>query len=290
MNAPVISVLTTVYNREKYIAACIESVLSSTFTDWEMIIVDDCSTDNSVAIARDYEKKDTRIKVFVNDSNLGDYPNRNRAASYAIGKYIKYLDADDLIYPHGLELMVASMDRFPEAALGISQEVAEDFDPYPFLLSPYQTFKREFLARGILGLGPTGTIIRKDKFDHLGGFTGTRYIGDVEMWHQLAMYYPILKIYPGLVFWRRHDDQEIDKGINNYFYLENGFKHKLKVLKDPDNPLSPEEKMKSVKRIEKRFSKDIVLLGFKKMKFGTVQKILKSCGYNWFMVFLKLLR
>ena len=49
-----------------------------------------------------YEKKDARIKVYVNQTNLGDYPNRNKAASYAKGKYIKYLDADDLIYPHGL--------------------------------------------------------------------------------------------------------------------------------------------------------------------------------------------
>ena len=126
MNSTKVSILTTVYNREKYLAACIDSVLASGYQNWELIIVDDVSTDNSVSIARAYEKKDVRIKVYVNDKNLGDYPNRNKAASYAKGKYLKYLDADDLIYPRGLEVMVHTMEQFPEAALGISQKVVED--------------------------------------------------------------------------------------------------------------------------------------------------------------------
>ena len=132
MSKPTVSILTTVYNRDKYLAACIDSVLASSYQNWELIIVDDVSTDTSVAIAKSYEKKDARIKVYVNDKNLGDYPNRNKAASYAKGKYIKYLDADDVIYPHGLEVMVHTMEQFPKAALGISQKVVEDVKPYPF--------------------------------------------------------------------------------------------------------------------------------------------------------------
>ena len=132
MNNVVVSILTTCFNREKYLTACIDSVLASTHQNWELIIVDDVSTDTSVAIAKSYEKKDPRIKVYVNEKNLGDYPNRNKAASYAKGKYLKYLDADDIIYPHGLEVMVHTMEQFPEAGLGISQKVVEDVKPYPF--------------------------------------------------------------------------------------------------------------------------------------------------------------
>ena len=83
MKTPQVSILTTVYNRDKYLAACIDSVLASTYQDWELIIVDDVSTDTSVAIAQRYEQKHARIKVYVNQTNLGDYPNRNKAASYA---------------------------------------------------------------------------------------------------------------------------------------------------------------------------------------------------------------
>ena len=167
--------------------ACIDSVLASSYQDWELIIVDDVSTDTSLAIAKSYEKKDARIKVYVNQTNLGDYPNRNKAASYAKGTYLKYLDADDLIYPHGLEIMVHTMEQFPEAGLGISQKVVEDVKPYPFVMQPKETFTREFLMRGVLGLGPTGTIIRRDVFEKLGGFTGTRYIGDTELWYKIAL-------------------------------------------------------------------------------------------------------
>ena len=193
MTTPSVSILTTVYNREKYIAACIDSVLASSYQNWELIIVDDVSTDTSLAIAKSYEKKDARIKVYVNAQNLGDYPNRNKAASYAKGTYLKYLDADDVIYPRGLDVMVHTMEQFPEAALGISQKVVEDVKPYPFLMDPKETFTREFLKRGVLGLGPTGTIIRRDVFEKLGGFTGTRYIGDTEMWYKIALHILWLK-------------------------------------------------------------------------------------------------
>jgi len=66
MTQPIVSILTTVYNREKYIAACIESVLASSFQDWEMIIVDDQSQDHFVAVARTYAAKDPRIKLYGN--------------------------------------------------------------------------------------------------------------------------------------------------------------------------------------------------------------------------------
>ena len=85
---PLVSVLMTSYNRENYIAEAIESVLASTYKNFELIIVDDRSKDRTVEIARSYESKDDRVKVYINEKNLGDYPNRNKAASYAKGFYI----------------------------------------------------------------------------------------------------------------------------------------------------------------------------------------------------------
>lgn len=278
---PLISILITVYNCENYIADCIESVLASTFKEWEMIVVDDCSTDNSVAIAREFEKQDPRIKVNVNEKNLGDYPNRNKAASYAIGKYLKYLDADDMIYPHGLEIFVKTMEQFPEAALGISQEVAEDARPYPFLMDPHETFCREFLKRGVLGVGPTGTIIRREVFKELGGYTGTRFIGDREMWLKLAAKYPVAKIVPGLIYWRRHEGQEYDLGQKSNFYLENNYFLNIKTLSDPDCPLSNEEKISATERIKKRFLHDTIRLMLKRGKFSEGRKLLIKSGLSF---------
>ncbi|MDB3934518.1 glycosyltransferase [Flavobacteriaceae bacterium] len=278
-----VSILTTVYNREKYIAACIDSVLASSFQDWELIIVDDVSTDTSLAIAKSYEKKDARIKVYVNQTNLGDYPNRNKAASYAKGKYLKYLDADDVIYPHGLEIMVLTMEQFPEAALGISQKVVEDVKPYPFIMQPKETFKREFLMRGVLGLGPTGTIIRRDAFETLGGFTGTRYIGDTELWYKIALTYPVVKMEDNLIFWRQHDDQEITKGQDSFFYLENAFKLKFNTLQKKELPLEALERQMALKKLTHRFSRDIARL-ILKGHIVLANTIRKSCGISWIKI------
>ena len=279
-----VSILTTVYNRDKYLAACIDSVLACSYQDWELIIVDDVSTDTSVAIAKSYEQKDARIKVYVNDKNLGDYPNRNKAASYAKGTYLKYLDADDLIYPQGLEVMVHTMEQFPEAALGISQKVAEDVKPYPFVMQPKETFKREFLMRGVLGLGPTGTIIRRDVFEKLGGFTGTRYIGDTEMWYKIALAYPVVKMQEELVFWRQHDDQEITKGQDSFFYLENAFKLKLNTLQKKELPLEAPERQMALKKLTHRFSRNIARL-ILKGHIVLANTIRKSCGISWMNFF-----
>src|SRR6266404_3983608 len=118
MPPPTVSVLTTAYNREKYIAQAIESVLASSFKDFELIIVDDCSKDHTVEIARRYTG-DSRVQIHVNERNLGQFQNRNHAASLARGKYLKYLDSDDFIYPHGVAVMVDAMERFPDAALAL---------------------------------------------------------------------------------------------------------------------------------------------------------------------------
>jgi glycosyltransferase involved in cell wall biosynthesis len=72
VSTPLVSVLMTSYNREKYIGEAIESVLESTYNNFELIIVDDCSTDNTVKIAKSFAEKDARVKVFCNDKNPGD--------------------------------------------------------------------------------------------------------------------------------------------------------------------------------------------------------------------------
>src|SRR5690606_24676081 len=212
---PLVSVLMTVYNRQKYIAKAIESVLESTYQHWELIIVDDCSTDNSVEIARSYEAKDNRISVFVNDTNLGDYPNRNQAASYAKGKYLKYVDADDLIYPHGLELLIFYMEQFPEAGYGLCSLSQDKLHIYPLQLSAYEAYKRHYFEQQLFHKAPLSAIINREIFIKEGGFTGKRMLGDFEMWHVLSQKYPVVLMPQGIVWYREHDEQEMSDHRSN---------------------------------------------------------------------------
>ncbi len=106
-----ISIITPNFNCEKYISQTIESVLAQTYANWEMIIVDDCSTDNSYQIALDYAAKDNRIKVIKNDKNSGAAISRNNALDIAKGDYIAFLDSDDLWEKDKLERQLKFMQE-----------------------------------------------------------------------------------------------------------------------------------------------------------------------------------
>ncbi len=272
INQPLISVLMTAYNREKYIAEAIESVLTSTNKNFELIIVDDCSLDRTVEIANSYAKKDSRVHVHVNDSNLGDYNNRNMAASHAKGKYLKYLDSDDLLYPHGLEVFVNSMEQYPEAALGLSSRAIQQTNPFPILFSPEESYRNHFFKNGFLDCGPTGVIIRTDIFNLLGGFSGKRMIGDFELWLKISAQFPVIVVAPSLVFWRIHDGQEFFAGVENGVYLEMNLPVIESALSSAHCKLEDAEKTKIISYY-RRVSAWGLLRLIKKGKYGNAKQI-----------------
>lgn len=106
-----VSIITPMYNAKRYIAQTIQSVLAQTYPDWEMIIVDDCSTDDSPAIVQEFARADQRIRYFRQPENGGIACARNTAIGFATGKYIAFLDSDDLWKPEKLERQLAFMRR-----------------------------------------------------------------------------------------------------------------------------------------------------------------------------------
>ena len=101
---PEISVIVPVFNVELYISKCVDSILSQTFTDFELILIDDGSQDRSGIICDHYAKKDNRITV-VHQSNTGQATARNRAVKQSRGQYICFVDSDDVIHPKMLEML-----------------------------------------------------------------------------------------------------------------------------------------------------------------------------------------
>jgi len=102
---PIISIIIPVYNVEKYIHRCMESILSQTFSDFECILVDDCSTDTSGQLCDDYIKKDNRIKVIHNSQNKGSSQTRKVGFEESKGEFILFLDSDDWIEPDMVSLL-----------------------------------------------------------------------------------------------------------------------------------------------------------------------------------------
>jgi glycosyltransferase involved in cell wall biosynthesis len=104
-----VSIITPLYNAEKYIAETISSVQNQTYFNWELIIVDDSSTDTSVEIAEAFSKKDARIKLVKSEVNSGAAVCRNRATEMANGQFIAFLDSDDLWHPEKLQKQLSFM-------------------------------------------------------------------------------------------------------------------------------------------------------------------------------------
>ena len=286
-NQPLVSVLMTAYNREKYIAQAIESVIASTYKNWELIIVDDCSKDKSVEISKTYESRDNRIKVYINEKNLGDYPNRNQAASYAKGKYLKYIDADDMIYPHGLEQLVFYMEQFPEAGYGLCS-LSQDKDKiFPFILSPNQAYKRHYLKnQWIFHKAPLSAIIKKKVFDKVGGFSGKQHLGDFELWNILSQKFNVVLMPQGTVWYRSHNDQQnrdnkTKPAVNfKYIVLE------YKILKSNDCPLSEKEKIISQKKCLRKQAR-YILRFLKSHGIKTALKLQKKSNLSKLQVITK---
>ena len=255
-----ISILMTTYNREKYVEAAIQSVLNSTFTDFELIVTDDGSTDDTVRIVEEMARHDARIKLHLNAENLGDYPNRNQAASHATGKYLKFVDADDLIYPWGLQILWDCMEQFPEARWGLCSLAQNRDRPFPFQLNPAEAYRYHYLGPGLFHKAPLSSIIRRDLFEEVGGFKSERMVGDHEMWHRLALHADVVLMNHGVVWYRAHDGQESNV-INEYKQAYEAIRDAY--LNHPDCPLNAEE-LTAIRQKRKRASRKADLLRFAK--------------------------
>ncbi len=104
-----VTIITPLHNGELYVAETIESVLSQTYQKWEMLIVDDCSSDRGRDIVKDYILRDSRIRLITNEVNLGPAITRNKAIEVASGQYIAFLDSDDLWTDNKLEIQTTFM-------------------------------------------------------------------------------------------------------------------------------------------------------------------------------------
>lgn len=269
---PLVSVLIATYNREKYIAQSIESVLASTYRNFELIIVDDRSRDKTLEIARRYAETDARVKVYLNEKNLGDYPNRNKTASYANGVYLKYVDDDDYIYPWGLELLVRMMEQFPDCGWGLCSLEQYVQKPFPFSLSPREAYEYHYEGPGLFHKAPLSAIIRRDVFIASGGFVEMRMVGDFEMWHKLALKHKVVLMPHGIVWSREHPEQE-GRGVNRFMHIYEQII--VDYLTRPDCPLDRTTADKVLGRRKTRLAK-ILIKDVVKLNSGQLKSDWKS--------------
>ena len=168
---PLVSVVTPVYNGERYLAECIESVLAQTYERWEYLIVDNCSTDRTPYIIREYAENDDRIRLHTNEEFLEIIANWNHALRLISkdSKYCKVIHADDLLFPECLERMVEVAEANPSVGLVSSYRLfgrLVDLDgavPYRVNLVGGRAICRSTMLGGAYVFGsPSSLLMRAD--------------------------------------------------------------------------------------------------------------------------------
>lgn len=174
MTHPTVSIIMPLYNAERFVEQSIRSVISQTYKDWELIVVDDCSTDSSVAIVEHLVEEDKRIKLFHTDRPSGSPTTpRNIAIQNAKGRYIAFLDSDDMWLPKKLEEQLPLFeDDDTKVVFSYYKKMDEDGNVRSGVVtSPDKADYRCLLNGNVIG-NLTGIYdtkkVGKQQFDHIG--------------------------------------------------------------------------------------------------------------------------
>jgi glycosyltransferase involved in cell wall biosynthesis len=230
---PKLSVCMPTYNYARYLPEAIQSVLMQTFTDLELIIIDDCSRDNSAAIIADYARQDRRIVALINDRNIGMVANWNRALATARGEYIKFLFGDDALADRtALEKMVAVL--VSDDGLSLVAAARRVVDERSRIVKVLSTYPGGASRRGadIIGdciveqqnrIGEPSAVLFRKKHAERGFDPRYRQIVDLEMWFHILEQGNFAYISEPLVSFRTHAEQQTRRNTLNPALLDEPF-------------------------------------------------------------------
>jgi glycosyltransferase involved in cell wall biosynthesis len=238
-SSPAATIAMVTYNSARFLREAIDSVLAQDFTDFELLICDDGSRDATWEIIQSYD--DPRIRAVRNEVNVGEYRNRNRALALARGRYLMYLDGDDVLYPHGLAIMVRTMEQFPRAGFATGVPPCEKFI-YPVELTPHDFCACAYFGPPVIGNDFTQLFFRTSTLRELGGFDVRYRTGDTHIQYSLGMRTPCVLFGGGLAWWRRRSGQASEQLVRSGLGLAEMWRYCHELLDDRACPLDAAEK------------------------------------------------
>jgi glycosyltransferase involved in cell wall biosynthesis len=221
---PAISVLMPVYNAERFLAVAIESILQQTFTDFEFLIIDDCSTDKSAEIIHSYP--DPRIRYYRNDTNLGISATLNKGIELASAPLVARMDADDISYPERLQTQYDFIRENPDGALYSCwvKVVNQDgrFIRQDVFRSRYYYYNLTFIC----WIYHPSIIFRKKEIQEIGMYT-VPYAEDFELFWQISRRFKIYNVSAVLMDYRV-TDQSLHQVLRKKEYEEAQYEQLLR--------------------------------------------------------------
>lgn len=200
---PLVSIVLPVYNGEQFLRKSIDSVIAQTFQNWELLILDDCSTDSSPDIAKEYAQKDSRILYFRNEHNLRLPGNLNKGFSLAKGDYLTWTSDDNMYRPTAIEKMVCALQENPDAHLAFAScQIIDENDSLAEFIMVNELSKKRIV--GIDSVGACFLYTRK-AYETVGDYD-TEYIlvEDFDYWQRIFHHFGAVTIEEILYDYRYH--------------------------------------------------------------------------------------
>ena len=224
MSSPKISVCIPTYNYGQYLTYAIKSVLNQSYRNFELVICDDASTDNTKNVVEGFDDK--RIRYIRNDANIGIAPNFNKCVRESKGLYLKFLCADDWFQPNLLEKFSKIMDNYWQVGLVLS--AMRWVDPNGYLITIAETFSggtiipgekafNHFLTKGNGGASLTSLMIRRKCFEELGFFKNLNDKGWGSNWEmnmRISAHFDVAYLDEPLASVRRHNQTATHKAYD----------------------------------------------------------------------------
>ena len=181
---PKVSVLMGIYNCADTLEEAVDSIINQTFTDWELIMCDDCSTDNTLEVAQKIAEKDSRIKVIKNEKNLTLAPTLNRCIEVASGKYVARMDGDDICDPTRFEKEIEILEEHNEYAIVSCQmNLFDNKGIYRVIEYKEKPQKQDFITGS--QFCHAGCMIRTESIKAVGGYSESmnyKRVEDYDLW------------------------------------------------------------------------------------------------------------
>lgn len=230
---PIVSVIIPTHNREQFIATAIQSVLAQSCQDFEIIIVNDASTDNTKQILFNLAKQDKRIQIINNTVSLGGAASRNAGIAISKGKWIAFLDDDDTWHPQKLEIQIAALEKNPNA---IASSCAYTVN-YPLkikkrVITPNLITLNKLVSQSVLG-GASVCICLASILKKINGFDERlRSSQDWDLWVRLRLQGNIISVKDPLVDYYVHFNYRISNNMRSKYSGSRTFYFKHKHLMD----------------------------------------------------------
>ncbi len=206
--APLVSVNMPVYNCEDYVGAAIQSVLEQTYSNFELIIVDDGSNDQTWKILYQYSQRDQRISLYRNSGNQGISISRNKCVDHSSGKYIASMDADDIALPNRLEKQVAFMEQNHEIGIvGAYYQIIDKQGVKGSIVKP-PTSPSQIRSHLLLSnsFGASTVMFRRPLLEQVGHYeTMSSTAEDYALWSRFAQVTKLANLPEVLLLYRVHD-------------------------------------------------------------------------------------